>query len=1731
MKKNIISAFLTWCLIITLLPIPANAEDSLLLSQQIYAEDSSGDFIGSVKEEYSKTNQGNSIALMSNETSHSIILDENDGIIRIQDGHVIYGLKEYYFLNEKIFCNDHLVEIADGATKIAIVEAKIYAIIDPDDPWILLDDSLAHGATLLGAAENEAQIYDFARNTLGLTLAVTCGLLGSLYAESATFNPTETFVEKNGAVSFGICQWNTGRYDNLVRFCSANGYDYKSLVGQLWFLKYELENSEKSAYNAVRDVPDTQDGAYTSGKLWGSRFERCASEYVERRGVRARDVYWPKYYSLPPPVEYFDCDVTIECQDGVVVNLYPAPGVSGRTTYFSKGQSANSYKGARLNGSTWYQVTVNDGGTIKDLWINSSDKGVSVKENTPPPPPPAPEYFDCDVTVQCQNGVVVNLYSNPGDTTRKTYFSKGQSVDSFQGVKLTDGSIWYKVTVNDAGTIRDLWINAGSNGVTILTRSTPLNIDYSPNSLTVKPGESKTVLIDFQGDNIYTMNYALSQDNVVSAKWGDVDYSTGKTSLTIKGGNPGTVSVTVNLLNRDENTLYSKSFDVTVRPNEMSFSPSSLSLNLGESKAVSINFTNSFDLQSLYYSYSGDNFSLSWGETDWDSGLTSLNVKGEKRTESPVSVTVGYKNGNGDIFFSRQFDVSVNSSSYTVRYDANGGSGAPSSQVKYQDEDLTLSSEKPQRDGYTFAGWATSSNGSAQYQPGGKYTNNSGTTLYAVWSQISYTVKYNANGGSGAPSQQTKYHNQDLTLSNTKPKRDGYTFAGWATSSNGSAQYQPGDIYSSNTDITLYASWSTTTYTVTFDANGGTVFTKSAQVNYNNKYGELPTPVMFYTIGTIGVVYIGEKPTAPQFLGWYTERDGGELITSDSLVKVQSNHTLYAHWTEVKTYYHVSYDGNGGSIGLVPPIYYVEAGHEYTLGVCPYTAPTGKKFKAWSINGKNYNPKDVITVNQDLVIKALWENGSPFDITVTTYAVTFEANGGSGVMENSTAIKGLPFMLPPNGFTPPKGKQFKAWSINGNEYKPGETYNFTDNATVTAIWEDTPIIDSTSAQILVESKTARPGGSVDVAISLKNNPGLVSMLLDLEYDSSVLTLTDVSDAGVLGTEEHSDNMGSPYALSWSNDTAKSNFMANGTIVTLKFSVSGQAKSGEYPIRVSYDKSKDAIYDKDMKPVDFSVTQGGVTVSSVVIGDANKDGRVTGMDRGFVARYLARWDGYTEKEVDLTAADVNEDSRVTGMDRGILARHLARWDGYETLPYHQASLRSGASGALMAADTPTIRVSASELKAGESTEITISLENNPGIVSMLLNVDFDDSALTLTKVKDAGVLGTEEHSDNMGSPYALSWSNDTSRTNFTVNGTIVTLTFKANEGAESKDYPITVSYNNAKDEIYNKDFMTVDFETVNGNVKVSKAAYKITYDSNGGTGTMPDETATAGVAFTLPANGFTAPEGQRFKAWSVNGEEKHPGDEISVATDTKVIAEWENIPDVTCEITFDANGGGGSMETVTVKQGASYALPANGFTAPEGQRFKAWSVNGEEKHPGDEISVATDTKVTAEWENIPDTVYEVVVNGGSGSGSYKEGSTVHITAPPTKGNVSFTKWTWSSSIPFEIPNSTSTDTSFTMPGADVTITANYGGCYVATAVYGSYDCPEVWTLRRFRDKVLAKTWYGRLFIHLYYAISPTAVKLFGDSEWFQNFFRNRLDKMVSSLLADGFESTPYQDQAW
>lgn len=153
--------------------------------------------------------------------------------------------------------------------------------------------------------------------------------------------------------------------------------------------------------------------------------------------------------------------------------------------------------------------------------------------------------------------------------------------------------------------------------------------------------------------------------------------------------------------------------------------------------------------------------------------------------------------------------VNVSAKPYhTVTYDVTGGSGSPANQTKWYDEPVTLSSVIPVKTGHTFVNWCTNtSNTGTKYNPGDTYSSNADVTLYAIWSANTYTVSYNANGGTGAPASQTKTYGVDLTLSSTKPTRTNYNFVGWSTSADGGVVYSAGGVYSTNAAITLYAVW------------------------------------------------------------------------------------------------------------------------------------------------------------------------------------------------------------------------------------------------------------------------------------------------------------------------------------------------------------------------------------------------------------------------------------------------------------------------------------------------------------------------------------------------------------------------------------------------------------------------------------------------------------------------------------------------------------------------------------------------------------------------------------------------------------------------------------------------------------------------------------------------------------------------------------------------------------
>ncbi|MHB2151347.1 MAG: hypothetical protein ACYCFF_01085 [Schaalia turicensis] len=179
----------------------------------------------------------------------------------------------------------------------------------------------------------------------------------------------------------------------------------------------------------------------------------------------------------------------------------------------------------------------------------------------------------------------------------------------------------------------------------------------------------------------------------------------------------------------------------------------------------------------------------------------------------------------------------------------------------------------------------------------------------------------------------------------------------------------------------------------------------------------------------------------------------------------------------------------------------------------------------------------------------------------------------------------------------------------------------------------------------------------------------------------------------------------------------------------------------------------------------------------------------------------------------------------------------------------------------------------------------------------------------------------------------------------------------------------------------------------------KIQVKVSYDANGGNGEMKPATVDKGSEYTVLPNSFKAPDDtQEFDTWEVNGERVAPGATIKADKDTVIKAVWKKIP---VKVSYDANGGKGSMDGATVDKGSEYTVLPNGFTAPDDtQEFKAWEVNGQEVAPGTKIKADKDTVIKAVWKKIP------VDNPNGGSNNNGDGAT-KASKSPNSGKLSKT----------------------------------------------------------------------------------------------------------------------------
>ena len=273
--------------------------------------------------------------------------------------------------------------------------------------------------------------------------------------------------------------------------------------------------------------------------------------------------------------------------------------------------------------------------------------------------------------------------------------------------------------------------------------------------------------------------------------------------------------------------------------------------------------------------------------------------------------------------------------SYSVTLNSNGGNSSSSSiSVSYGSTYGSLPT--PTRSGYEFKGWFTESSGGSQVTAQTIVNKTAKHTLYARWAAKEYTVTFDAKGGNvSTSSKKVTYDSTYGTL--PTPTKTSYTFDGWYTE-NGTAVDAATKVSKAENHI-LVAKWKVASYSVTLNANGGSVSPSSITVTYGSPYGSLPTPTQ----------------TGYDFKGWYTESSGGSQVTAQTTVNKTVKHTLYAQWTAKSYTYTVKYESTNGT----------------NLGSTTVTQKFGTTNKISAPTKSGYNTPSSQTVKWDTTSKTI----------------------------------------------------------------------------------------------------------------------------------------------------------------------------------------------------------------------------------------------------------------------------------------------------------------------------------------------------------------------------------------------------------------------------------------------------------------------------------------------------------------------------------------------------------------------------------------------------------------------------------------------------------------------------------------------------------------------------------------------------------------------------------------
>ncbi len=368
-----------------------------------------------------------------------------------------------------------------------------------------------------------------------------------------------------------------------------------------------------------------------------------------------------------------------------------------------------------------------------------------------------------------------------------------------------------------------------------------------------------------------------------------------------------------------------------------------------------------------------------------------------------------------------------NEDNYTVHFYTSMGTVTPKEITVFGTTPFS-SFPTPVCEGYSFTGWFTK-----QTQDGTKVSFvTAESSLYAHWQGETYTITLNTTGGTlASPYYLVQYGGTYGSL--PEPVRTNYTFAGWYTKVTGGRRINNNTKVKTAGNHTLYAHWKAKAYTLTYDANGGTSTKSTKQIYYGEKFGALKT------ISASGL----------EFLGWYTSATGGTLVTSDSIVTIAGNQTVYAHWqTKQPT---IRFLANGGYLYTgSSKNTFIKINKEYgkAYGALPVPVRTGYSFQGWyttKSGTEKITQESICKVKETQTLYAHWK--------AVTSTVTFDMNGGSASKGSITVTYGNKYGTLPE---PTRyGHTFIGWYTEdekGSRISSNSRVKTEENSTLFARW-------------------------------------------------------------------------------------------------------------------------------------------------------------------------------------------------------------------------------------------------------------------------------------------------------------------------------------------------------------------------------------------------------------------------------------------------------------------------------------------------------------------------------------------------------------------------------------------------------------------------------------------------------------------------------------------------------